>query len=64
MKVFTKNDFGKMDLLKLEMEKNRIFKKIIQGSEARKNRNMLYELLGVLEEKRRFEGIPLEIKIA
>ncbi len=64
MKVLTKVDFGRMELSRLETEKNKVFKKIIKGNEARKNRNILYELLGVIEEKIKFEGIPLEIKLA
>jgi len=53
-----------MGLNRLESEKNKMFKKIIMGDEARKNRNVLYELLGVIEEKIKFEGIPLEIASA
>ncbi len=64
MKVLTKADFGRMELSRLETEKNKVFKKILRGSEARKNRNILYELLGVIEEKIKFEGVPLEIKLA
>jgi len=64
MKVFTKADFGRMELSRLESEKNKAFKRLIKGDEPRKTRNMLYELLGVIEEKIKFEGIPLEIKLA
>lgn len=64
MKVLTKADFGKMELSRLETEKSKVFKKILSGNEARKNRNILYELLGVIEEKIKFEGIPIEIKLA
>ena len=51
MKQFTKTEFGKMELSHLESEKEIMFKRIIKGNEARKNRNSLYELLGVIEEK-------------
>ena len=64
MKVFTKDDFGRMELPKLECEKDRFFKKIIRGEEPRKHRNMLYDLLGVIEEKVKYEGFALEIKLA
>lgn len=64
MNVFTKMDFNRMDLLKLETEKNRMFKKILQGKEVRKNRNILYELLGVLESRKKLEGTPIEIELA
>ena len=64
MKVFTKVDFGRMELPRLESEKNRVFNRILKGQEPRKNRNLLYDLLGVIEEKIKFEGIPLEIKLA
>jgi len=64
MKMFTKEEFGRMELSKLETEKNKIFKKIIEGKEARKNRNMLYDVLGAIDEKIKFCGFPLEIQLA
>jgi hypothetical protein len=64
MRVFTKNEFGLMDLEELDTHKERIYEKLLANREPRKNRNVLYELLGVLEEKIRYEGIMPELKIA
>ena len=44
-----------------ELEKQRMFKRVLKGEEPKKYRNLLYELLGVIECKRRFE---LNVEIA
>lgn len=64
MRVFTKNEFGLMDLEELGTHKERIYEKLLNNREPHKNRNVLYELLGVIEEKIKYEGIMPELKIA
>ncbi|MCX6802596.1 MAG: hypothetical protein NT067_05820 [Candidatus Diapherotrites archaeon] len=64
MRIFTKNEFGLMDLGELDTHKERIYEKLRLNREPRKNRNVLYELLGVLEEKIKYEGLMPELKIA
>ncbi|MEM0360488.1 MAG: hypothetical protein QXK06_04100 [Candidatus Diapherotrites archaeon] len=64
MRVFTKNEFGLMDLEELDAQKEKIYESLLKNREPRKNRNVLYELLGVVEEKIKYEGIMPEIKLA
>ena len=55
MRIVRKVEFEAMPLEKLELEKQRMFKKVLKSEEPKKYRNLLYELLGVIECKRRFE---------
>jgi len=61
VKIIRKVEFEAMPLEKLELEKQRMFKRVLKGEEPKKYRNLLYELLGVIECKRRFE---LNVEIA
>gem|GEM_PF-2593136 len=53
-----------MDLSQLETRKNKVFSQILKGKNARALRNMLYELLGVIEFKRKFCFPPIEVELA
>ena len=55
MRIVRKVEFEAMPLERLEMEKKRMFKRLLAGEEARKYRNLLYELLGVIEWKKRYD---------
>lgn len=55
MKFLNKLEFEALSLENLELEKQRMMKKVLSGKEAKKHRNLLYELLGVIEWKKRFD---------
>ncbi|MEM4662713.1 MAG: hypothetical protein QXM75_01700 [Candidatus Diapherotrites archaeon] len=55
MKVPRKIDFEELTIESLELEKQRLFEKLIKSQEPKKHRNILYELLGVIDFKKRFE---------
>jgi len=55
MKIVRKVEFEAMPLESLEVEKQRMFRKLLKGNEPKKYRNLLYELLGVIEWKKRFD---------
>ncbi|MCX8190045.1 MAG: hypothetical protein N3F05_02335 [Candidatus Diapherotrites archaeon] len=55
MKVPRKIDFEDLSLEILELEKEKLFEKLFKNKEPKKYRNMLYELLGVIDFKKRFE---------
>ncbi|MCD6399414.1 hypothetical protein J7L85_01335 [candidate division WOR-3 bacterium] len=55
MRMARKIEFEAMPLKKLELEKQRMFKKVLMEEEPKKYRNLLYELLGVIEWKKRFD---------
>jgi|GEM_PF-3207447 len=56
MKTPRKVDLEDMALETLELEKQRLFEKLLNGCEPKKHRNILYEVLGVIDFKRRFEA--------
>ncbi len=64
MKLLRKEEMNQMDLPELEIRKNKAFNQIIKGKNARALRNMLYEMLGIIEFKRRLELPGLEIELA
>ncbi|MEM4598087.1 MAG: hypothetical protein QW400_00130 [Candidatus Diapherotrites archaeon] len=55
MKVPRKVDFEELTIETLELEKEKLFEKLFRSKEPKKHRNMLYELLGVIDFKKRFE---------
>lgn len=55
MRAPRKVEFEDMSLESLEVEKQRLFDRVLRGNEPKKHRNLLYELLGVIDCKRRFE---------
>jgi len=55
MRITRKIEFEAMPLKKLELEKQRMFNRVLRDEEPKKYRNLLYELLGVIEWKKRFD---------
>jgi len=64
MRLLRKEEMALMGLTELELRKNRAFSQILKGKNARMLRNMLYEMLGVIEFKRKFEIPSLEVALA
>ncbi len=57
MKTLTKTQMHEMLLEELEMQREMLFSKVLQKNSSKKIRNALYEILGVMDSKRRV-GFP------
>ncbi len=53
MKSLNKAEMHKMFLEDLELHKNLLFNRLSKGIETRKIRNVLFDLLGVMDYKKR-----------
>ena len=64
MKLLSKIELEAMVLPELEIHKQKLFNSVIKGKGAKRMRNALYELLGVIECKRKYSADFLELELA